>query len=288
MAGEESDMGDVASGFLDPPAHVPLNAAGGWTITVAAMVLTCVAFGFCGFEVWRTRSAMPLVVLASAMTWLPIEAFVDIPMALWHNADNPLVAMTVLDRPLPLYVASTGGAFFIGAWGFYQLMLRGASLKAMLTLGLAMGVLDWILEMTSAQLGVISYYGNNPSLIFGLPLYAMVQNIGVYIVQAFAILVLAPYLTGWRSTLFLPVIPGVYIAYAFGCTWPAYVAVHAQAPALIAWPAIMVSVALNVAVPLLVLRNPAATELRDGTGSEQTGSKGPRLQDAVWTPSSLR
>ncbi|SHX52814.1 Uncharacterised protein [Mycobacteroides abscessus subsp. bolletii] len=243
----------LAEGFLSPPAHIPLNPVASWAITAAAILLTLVAAAYCARETIRTRSALPFTVFASSMTWLPIEAFVDIPMALWHNSDNQLIAMWVLGRPLPLYVASTGGAFFLGAWGYYQLILRGASMSSIVKLGLAMGVLDWVLEMTSAQLGVINYYGNNPSLVFGLPLYSMVQNIGVYVLQAIVVAMLVPHLMGWRQVALLPVIPGVYLAYAFGCTWPAYMAVQSQTSALVAWPLIIVSVILNGVIPLAAL-----------------------------------
>lgn len=244
----------TTDGFLSPPAELALNQVGAWVITIAAMVLIAVAFGYFLFETVRLRSPLPAVIFVSSMVWYPIEAFVDIPMAVLHNPANPWIAVTVLDRPLPFYVVSVGAAFFIGAWGFCQLILRGASMRSLLILGLAMGILDWIMEMASAQLGVVSYYGNNPSLILGLPLYAMVQNIGVYILQALVILWLAPHARGWKSIGLLPVIPSVYIAYAFGCTWPAYIAVHAQSALTVAWPAILLAVALNAAVPLIALR----------------------------------
>ncbi|MCV7250087.1 hypothetical protein H7J07_17985 [Mycobacterium koreense] len=241
-------------------------------ITGAAVVLIVVALGYCVVETLRLRSSLPVVVFVSSMVWMPIEAFVDIPMALLHNPDNPWILLTVHDRPLPLYVASVGAAFFLGAWGFAQLILRGASMKTLLILGVGLGVLDWILEMASAQMGVIAYYGNNPSLVFGLPVYAMVQNIGVYILQALALLWLAPRLRGWKSLLMLPVIPSIYIAYAFGCTWPAYMAVQSQAGPLVAWPAILLAVTMNIVIPLIALQ--AYYQSKRGSAAQQVSDSG--------------
>jgi hypothetical protein len=232
-------------------------------ITGAALTLLAIAVLALAFETRRVRQALPLIVFLSAMTWLPFEAFVDIPMALWHAAGNPLIAMHVLDRPLPVYVEATGAAFFLGGYGIYRLILRGASLRSILAVAVALGVLDYVLEMTCSHFHIIEYYGHNPARVLGLPIYAMVQNVGVYIVQAWVILTLAPHIRGWRGLLFLPAMPSAYIAYAFGCTFPAYIVVQSSASAIVAWPAIVIATAMNAIVPIVILRSRAVAELRE-------------------------
>ena len=59
---------------------------------------------------------------------------------------------------------------------------------------------------------------------------------------------------GRRALLFLPVIPGCYYAMALVCTWPAYLALHLDAPAAVALVAALVSAAMNAYIPISFLR----------------------------------
>lgn len=266
--------------FLVPPPGLHADPTAAWTFLAGCGLIMVVAIPVCIAVTARTRSALPVAVFLSAMTWLPFEAFVDTPMGVQYASNNPAIAYTMFGRHIPLAVAATGGLFFLGGYGVYQLFLRGASIRKLTVLLIALGVVDWLIEMLGSQFHVMQYYGHNYSRIFGLPLYAVFQNALLYVLLGWMILVLAPHLKGWRALLFLPVMPGTYIAYCFGCTWPAYIAVQASAPPLAAWPAFLACVAMNIAVPIMLLKSRPVMDLRT-TAAQATEQPNPPVHHSA-------
>jgi hypothetical protein len=242
------------SAFLDPGA--PLTGASAtvfWIFASATTVMVVTSVVIAARETMRMRVALPLVIFASAALWLPNEPFIDTILGFQYAADAPATMFTLAGRELPISVLGVGAMFFIFTWLIYRLILAGASRTTIVAVAVVAGIIDWPLEWLAIHHHVFEYYGDNPSRILGLPLTSMVQNCFLYVFMASVLVLCAPYIKGWRSLLFLPVIPGCYYADALLCTWPAYIALHAGWPAAIFVPLAIVSAAMNAYIPLTML-----------------------------------
>lgn len=248
--------------LLSPPGPLVTTSTAGWAFLIGCAAIMVVAIPYCAHLTLKTRTVLPLAVFLSAMTWLPFEGYMDTLMGVQYAGNQPAIAYHIFGRPVPLATAAAGGMFFLGGWFVYRLFLAGASIRTIMVWLIPYGLVDWLLEMVGSHYHVMGYY-NNDSLVLGLPVYSVVQNTFLYVVFGWMILVLAPYVKGWRAVLFLPVIPGAYFAYTLGCTWVAFMAVHTDAPPLVAWPAFTLATAMNLAVPLLLMNSRTVVELRE-------------------------
>ncbi|MEV0341438.1 hypothetical protein AB0H49_20645 [Nocardia sp. NPDC050713] len=237
-----------------PPVEMEANLTAAWAFT-----------GFC-LGMFVLVSIWALWMAAARREWIPIallaggalcgfgEPLGDILGLTWYPVDTPLIAFTWLGRVIPLYVP-LGEAMFIalGGYGVYKMLQLGTPPKRLLGIMAAFALLDAVMEIAAAQSGVYVYYGNNPSLIFGLPAYVIIQNGGMSIVVGWA----AYFATrnSPKMALALPfAIPCLYGAYAFGCTWMVYTAINADAPTYISAPLVVVSLVTNFTVPYLLVK----------------------------------
>lgn len=260
-------MNPEYSGFLDPLE--PLTGANTtvfWIFAAATFVMVGASVVIAAWETVRRRSALPLVLFASAALWLPNEPFIDAILGFQYASDAPATLFTLAGRVIPVSALGIGAMFFLFTWFVYRLILSGASNARIVTVAVVAGVIDWPLEILAIQHNVFEYYGDNPSRIFGLPFTSMVQNCFLYVFMACVLVMAVPYLRGWRSLLFLPVIPGCYYACALLCTWPAYLALHAGWGPVLFLPLALLAAAMNAYLPLAMLRLPAIDAVR---GSER-------------------
>lgn len=242
------------AGFLDPPG--PLTGASStvfWIFAGATLLMVAGSVAVGVGETWRRRSILPLVVFLSATLWLPNEPFIDTVLGFQYASDAPATMFTLAGRVIPLSVLGVGAMFTMFTWFVFRLIESGATRGRIVLVCVVAGVIDWPLEWMAIHWNVFEYYGDNPSRILGLPLTSMVQNCFLYAFMGSVLALCAPYLTGWRALLFLPVIPGCYYTVALMCTWPHYVALHAGWPHGVFWPLTLVAAAANAFIPLALL-----------------------------------
>lgn len=242
------------SGFLDPPA--PLTGASStvfWIFAAATFLMVAVSVAMAAREALRLRSALPLVVFASAVLWLPNEPFIDAILGFQYASDAPATLYALAGREIPVSALGIGAMFSMFTWAIYRLITEGAPRGRIILIAVVAGVIDWPLEWMAIHWNVFEYYGDNPSRILGLPLTSMVQNCSVYVFMACVLALVAPYMKGWCALLFLPVIPGCYFAMATLCTWPAYLALHGGASSALFLPLAVIAAAMNAYIPLALL-----------------------------------
>ncbi len=249
--------GGTASGsaFLSPDG--PLTGASTtvfWIFASATFLMVAASLGLAGREALRLGSTLPLVVFASAALWLPNEPFIDAALGFQYAVDAPATVFTLAGRVIPVSVLGVGAMFFLFTWFVYRMILSGTPTRRIVTVAVVAGVIDWPLEWLAIHYNVFEYYGDNPSRILGLPLTSMVQNCFVYVAMGSVLALCAPYMRGWRTLLFLPVIPGCYYTVALMCTWPAYLAFHAEWPTGVFVPLALIAGAMNAYIPLMLLR----------------------------------
>lgn len=256
------------SGFLDPVAPLTgSSTAVFWVFAGATIVMVLASVAIALREAYRLRSPLPLVLFASAALWLPNEPFIDQILGFQYAADAPATLFTMAGRPIPVSALGIGAMFFMFTWFVYRMIVRGTSTRRIVAVAVIAGVIDWPLEMMAIHWNVFEYYGDNPSRILGLPITSMVQNAFLYVFMACVFALAVPYLKGWRMLLFLPVVPGCYFAAATLCTWPAYLALHAEAPAALFLPLALLAAAMNAYVPLAMLRLPPIRAMRRASGT---------------------
>ena len=245
------------------PVEMSANLPAAWAFTVFCLGM------FFLVSIWA------LWIATSRKEWVPVALLVggalcgfceplgDILGLTWYPTNTPLIAFTWLGRVIPLYVP-LGEAMFIalGGYGVYRLLQIGTPRKRMLGIMAGFAVLDAVMEIAAAQSGVYVYYGNNPSLIFGLPAYVIIQNGGMAIVVGWTAHMATRHSS--KMTLALPfAIPCLYGAYAIGCTWMVYTAINADAPVYISAPLVIVSLVTNFTVPYILVRFSASNDFED-------------------------
>lgn len=253
------------SGLLPYPADFSANVTFSWWVSIIS-VLTVVPICIAMAIVLTRRVKSPLflmICVSGALCTVLVEPMLDIVGATYYPHNSPFILFTLLGRPIPLYVLTGYVVWWALTWyAAYEAMRRGAQLKTLYAVMAAAALWDAATEMVATQNGVFTYYGN-PTLILGIPLSSIAQNGGLAIVGGFVLLVTVPHLHGWRWILFIPVIPMTYIAYAFACTMPAYLAIHSQAPKPVFWILALVATALNVGVPVVLAKSPIVARYRD-------------------------
>ncbi|WP_158276767.1 hypothetical protein [Paraconexibacter algicola] len=248
-------MLSTSSGFLDPAG--PLTGSNDtvfWIFAGATFVMVAASVIIAIREAVTLRSHLPILLLVSATIWLPNEPFIDQILGFQYADDAPAELFTLAGRVIPVSALGIGAMFSLFTWFIHRMIVNGRSYRDIVVVAVVAGVIDWPLEIMAIQADVFHYYGDNPTRIFGLPLTSAVQNCFLYVFMASIFTLAAPYLRGWRSLLFLPVIPGCYYAVALLCTWPAYLALHAEWPTAVFLPLGLIAAAMNALIPLAMLR----------------------------------
>lgn len=254
----------------EPPVAMAANQAAAWVFTGFCAVLAVVVLGWSAWMAVRRRDGLPLTLMAGGAMCGLLEPSGDILGLTWHPSDTPLIAFTLLGRHIPAYVPIGEAMFFaLGGYGAYRLFLQGRPVRSVVILMAAFSAFDAAMEMLATQFGVFTYYGDNPSRIFGLPLYALVQNGGLAIVIGWVALVIAPHLRGIRWLAAPLVVPGAFAAYVIACTWPVYLALNAQAPGAVVLPIAIGCAGLNFALPYVLLKTSVVDRFR--VRSERSG-----------------
>ncbi|SHU39255.1 Uncharacterised protein [Mycobacteroides abscessus subsp. abscessus] len=246
-------------------------ASQGWldffTIICAVSALAVIVIGI--VFVVRTKSPLPLWMLITGAMCTLVEPIGDVVGGIYIPAEAPARLFTLLHRPIPLgamCVWITLGAAWYGA---YYLMQRGASVRRLVSIAVTIGVAELAVEIGMAQTGAWLYYSNH-AMFLGVPVSTIAQNIGITVVGGAALVMLMPHIHGARWLMFPFFGPGIMLAYAFGTTWPGYLAIHSDATPLWGWVAGLLSAALNLLVAYAALYIEPVVRLRNSAQNTAT------------------
>ena len=238
--------------------------------TASLIFLAFTALSFLGVLTWatrhylRTQDKLPLILMVGGALCGFLEPFGDLLGATFYPLNTPLLVFEAFGRQVPLYVFVGESMFFASAvYIAYRFLRSGMPTRKLLTIIVAFSMFDAAMEMTCIHFHVMTYYGNNPLLVLGLPLYAIVQNGALAVVGGWTILVLEPKFQGRRRAWWLaPVVPISFGLQAFVATWPMYLGLNSDfsRPTMLALG--LVSTALNLALPLLCIYSPQAAAAR--------------------------
>ncbi|MCW3017052.1 MAG: hypothetical protein JWO02_4144, partial [Solirubrobacterales bacterium] len=254
---------------LAPVLHADHTAALAFVIAIYA--------GFAGALVWaaaklvRERETLPLVLVLAGVVAANMEPIGDHVGLIVYAPDIPWFDYWVMGRQMPSFIL-VGEASYIalGSYYAYRMLERGRSLREIgFISAVLVGIPEILVEVGWHHWGMISYYGENPTRIFGIPLYSIVQNSTLLPVLGVVTFMGARHLRGARRLWLVLALPAATIGYIVGVSWPVYEAIQSSASAPVVWLAALVTCVASVGASFVVLQLP---ELRDLRAAREGGA----------------
>lgn len=245
------------------PIDMTANVAASWgflAFTVVSFIATLVWAVRLGL---RSQDWLPLILMGGGALCGFLEPFGDILGATFYPLNTPLLVFELFGRHIPLYVFVGESMFFATAVYYaYRFFVTGVGVARLLVIIVVFSLFDAAMEMTAIHFHVMTYYGDNPTLVLGLPLYVLIQNGALAVVGGWAVLIVTPHLAGIQRLLLIPLVPLAFGFQAFIATWPMYLALNTDAsrPTLLLVGTVVT--VTNAALPLLCIYSRSAREHR--------------------------
>jgi hypothetical protein len=228
---------------------VPATAQTVADLAWGALALICLVYVL--LEWRRTRSPLPIVVLAGGAIAYLNEPIVDLLGLVWHPRPHQERVLNTFG-PLPLWGLFCYVVFFgAGTYVILKLIRRGVTRRQFWSgVGGLMGV-NLAIELPLLPTHLYSYYGyQQPPMTVGhLPLYWLFLNVGGPLLAAAGLLAGEQYFTG-RRVLAAALVPmTAYAAFSLAAGWPIFSALHSPHLAQIfVWGAALLTIAISAAI----------------------------------------
>jgi hypothetical protein len=248
--------------------------------TAALIFVIAIYAGFAATLMWagaklvREHEVLPLVLLAAGVVAANMEPLGDHVGLIVYAPDIPWFDYWVMGRQMPSFIL-VGEASYIafGSYYAYRMLAGGRSLRDLAFVSAVLvGIPEILVEVGWHHWGIISYYGENPTRIFGVPLYSIVQNSTLLPVLGVVTFLGARSLRGTKLAWLILALPGVTIGYIVGVSWPVYEAIQSSAAAPVVWLAALVTCVASVAATYAALQLPAVRELREARAAADAES----------------
>jgi hypothetical protein len=158
-----------------PPVEMvmpPINTF----VAVANFVLLIGVTVWVAMESRRTRSAVPLLILAGAALTSLQEPIYDIVGAVWYPDHGTVAYIRAFNVSIPIWLIP-GYAWYIGGLGNYMVkIVRQGVTRPLWQYYFVFWVANFALEMPGLNLGIYRYYGDQPFRVLGFPLWMAVTN----------------------------------------------------------------------------------------------------------------
>jgi hypothetical protein len=259
----ELGAGPPGDGQLPVPPVLHSNHTAALAMVIALYAGFAAAVVFSIAKLARGE-VLPVVLLVAGFITCHIEPLGDHMGFIVYAPDIPWFHWWEMGRQMPSFIFVGLVAYLVfGGYFAYRLVDRGASIARVAFISaVVVGIPEIVMEMLWHHWGIISYYGDNPTRILGVPLYTIVQNSALLPVLGVTVFVGVRYLLGARLLWLIPAIPGVTIGYIVGTTWVAYQAIGSSAPAAVVWSGAFYSCVTALAAAYGVLQLPIVRERR--------------------------
>jgi len=215
-------------------------------------------------ERYRRKSGSPygyLFLLGGALAVFN-EPVVDILGLCWFPSIGTLGLLKAWGVTIPLYLLPVY-CWYVGGQAFYAFTRFEAriTVRGVFKLYGTFALINVLLEVPGLNIGVYTYYGNQPFELFGFPLWWTIGNALMPIVMAAAVFLLRPYLTGWRRLVVIPLGP-VAAGLTNGAIFlPIFLGLNSGMPVWINGLAVCVSLVLAFIVAVLVSQTVSVDKL---------------------------
>jgi hypothetical protein len=255
--------GPPGDGQLPVPPVLHSNRTAALAMVLALYAGFAVAVVFTIAKLARGE-VLPVVLLVAGFITCHIEPLGDHVGFIVYAPDIPWFHWWEMGRQMPSFIFVGLVAYLVfGGYYAYRLVDHGASITRVAFISaVVVGIPEIVMEMLWHHWGIISYYGDNPTRILGVPLYTIVQNSALLPVLGVTIFAGVRYLPGARLLWLIPALPGVTIGYIVGTTWVAYQAIGSSAPAAVVWFGALYSCVTALAAAYGVLQLPIVRERR--------------------------
>lgn len=256
--------------FRHPPIPLDMtaNVAASWGFLAFTAVSFVATLAWAIRIAARSRDWLPLTLMAGGALCGFLEPLGDIMGATFYPLNTPLLVFELFGRHIPLFVFVGESMFFATAVYYaYRFFVTGMSPARLMGIFVIFSLFDAAMEMTVIQFGVMTYYGSNPVLIFGLPLYSVVQNGALAVVGGWTVLAALPHLAGKSRLLLVPLVPLSFGLQAFITTWPMYWGLNSGASHSTLVVLGLIATAANLALPIYCIYSRLARSYRPGPAS---------------------
>lgn len=232
---------------------------------VAIYAVFLAAVGWALIKYFRGREVLPLVLLMAGVLAANMEPIGDHVGLIVYAPDIPWFDYWVMGRQMPSFILiGTASYIAFGSYYLYRMLLEGRSLRRLaFVAAVLVGIPEILVEVGWSHWGLISYYGDNPARVLGVPLYTIVQNSTLLPVLGVVTFLGVRHLEGTRLLWLVLAIPAATIGYIVGVSWPVYQAIQSSAPAAVVLAAAFVTCVASVAGTWAALQLPALRELRE-------------------------
>ncbi|MDN2495463.1 hypothetical protein FHY52_01865 [Nocardia nova] len=207
-----------------PPLDLSAPSGSSWVFTVACVIFGAAAIGY-GAWLARRGEVMGLAMLVGGLLTCTFEPLADYIGLLWFAHDNVAITVNLVGRHIPLYVV-LGYMFYFGLLAYidYRALVLGAGKKYFLGSFAVAFVLDWVLQAVGANLGLYSYFGNDPFRVFGAPLWWFAIDSTATILIAFVMFQLRDRMVGWGRALPVVMVLPLYAGWNAAVGMPIFTA----------------------------------------------------------------
>jgi hypothetical protein len=203
-----------------PPAHIPFTYIGYGICAIALVVAIRLASKY--------RSFVPIGLLIGAGTLVCYEPIADVMGKCWFPAIDQMVAVTAFGRSTPLFLL-TSYFWYVGGLAVYIMhrLRRGDSTRILWAAYVLIGLADFLLEFAPNHQGMQTYYGHQPLVVFGMPMWWTFVNPLMPIFSGVIAYLGLKLFSGARGILSIT-IPPISAGVGVGSAWPTWVALNSD------------------------------------------------------------
>lgn len=212
------------------------------------------ALGYAGRDAIQTRRWLPVLVFGGAFIASFQEAIYDVSVLVWWAENGPAPLYRAYNISVPTWMA-LAYPWFIGGMGYwaYRQFNDGMTPTKLWKLYFFGWFANMVLEIPALQLGnIYTYYGNQPFVILGFPMWMAFTNTLMPILVGAALHSLDDILKGPRALLVLAIVPMCTSAAEIASGWPIWFALNSGMTSVGTHVAALVVLGLSLTITYLV------------------------------------
>ncbi|MBT8343039.1 MAG: hypothetical protein KJP07_23775 [Desulfatitalea sp.] len=222
-------MSNPIANYPEPPYDVVMPA--NWQL-VFTILLGAVALLFWGYAIYlykKERDPMPILAMIGGTICPFVEPLVDNLGLVWFPIHDNWVWHSSFGREIPIMVAFAYMWYF-GAFTYLTAnqFKKGISARQVWKWFFVMVFIEFCLEPIPINLGLWMYYGKQPFLFFGFPLWWPVINATGMFCAALLVHKMRPHLKGWSVLLIALLVPSGDMMGNAAAGWPLWAALNSN------------------------------------------------------------
>ena len=258
-------------GSLPQPPDLHMDATAQAVFIAVQAVPAALVLLWAARALLRDGDSLPLLCMLGGAAAMFLEPIIDLLGLVWYPRDGQWVMYELFGRPIPWFVVAY--IWFVGAQTIYTIrrMRERPSMVLLLQLYLVYLLMDYVMELPGLYLETYVYYGEQPFVLFKLPLWAPFLNACLPIFAATMVIVFSRWLGGWRRLGVVALVPAAVATVDGAVGWPLWLMLNGDVPAVVVWLAAVVLMAQAVFAVYLCGSLIEYLAARDDRASARTG-----------------